>query len=193
MRKDAKNVMVVDTRSVNMSIYTRTGDNGTTSLFGGKRLLKSDLLIDTYGTIDELSSFLGLLFLYTEKQGDKKRITAIQKDLYLIMGYLAGAKISLSSFPKQIIRFEKDIDMLEKKLPVLHRFTLPQGSQLSIHAHLCRTICRRAERMMVKYAAQKQPRPNDFKCILSYLNRLSDYLYIKAREFNQHSKGEVKI
>lgn len=176
-----------------MSIYTRTGDGGTTSLFGGKRLLKSDLLVDAYGTIDELSSFLGLLLVDTKKQSDKKKISAIQKDLYLIMGYLAGAKITLSSFPKQIIQFEKEIDMLEKKLPILHQFILPQGSRLSIHAHICRTICRRAERIMVKYVSQKQPKPNDFKLILSYLNRLSDYLYIKAREFNQHSKGEVMI
>jgi len=173
-----------------MSIYTRTGDNGTTSLFGGKRLLKSDLLIDVYGTIDELSSFLGLLFFYLKKNSDKKNITIIQKDLYLIMGFLAGAKVNLNAFPKQIIKFEKEIDILEKNLPVLHQFILPQGSLISINAHICRTICRRAERNMVRYHENNQQQSN-CNFILTYLNRLSDYLYMKAREYNQEKEITV--
>ena len=173
-----------------MPIYTRTGDNGTTALFGGKRLSKSDLLIETYGTIDELSSFLGLLFFYLKKNSDKKNITSIQKDLYLIMGYLAGAQINFNAFPKQIAKFEKKIDVIETHVSVLHQFVLPQGSLLSIYAHICRTICRRAERNMVRYQEKNQQKSN-CNIILTYLNRLSDYLYMKAREYNQEKEITV--
>lgn len=173
-----------------MPIYTRTGDDGTTSLFGGKRILKSDLLIKTYGTIDELSSFLGLLFFHIKKQSDKKNITQIQKDLHLIMGFLAGAPIDLPVLSKHITQFEKEIDLLEKKLPVLHHFILPQGSLVSTYAHICRTACRKAERTIVIFFAGQKKQDN---LIIPYLNRLSDYLFIKAREYNQNNKREIKV
>ncbi|PIY72228.1 ATP:cob(I)alamin adenosyltransferase [Candidatus Roizmanbacteria bacterium CG_4_10_14_0_8_um_filter_33_9] len=176
-----------------MSIYTRTGDNGTTSLFGGKRVLKSDLLVETYGIIDELSSFLGLLIFYIKNKSDKKDVTAIQKDLYLIMGNLAGARTNLNPLDKRIAQFEKEIDLLENQLPPLSQFVLPQGSIVSIYAHICRTICRRAERNFVRYYNSQKSKQKNFKSILSYFNRLSDYLYIKARQYNKNKKEEMRV
>lgn len=169
--------MDVDILSVNMSIYTRTGDDGTTALFGGKRLLKSDLQIEAYGGLDELSAYLGLLISKTKNKDDKELFTFIQKDLYQMMGYLAGAKINLDYLAKEIIKFEKIIDTLELKLPKLTQFILPQGTELSVHAHIARTICRRAERSVVRY-------DNALKIVIRYLNRLSDLLFMFARTYN---------
>lgn len=176
-----------------MAIYTRSGDTGTTSLFGGKRICKYDSLIEAYGEIDELSSFLGLLFFYSKKKSDKKEIAIIQKDLYLIMGHLAGAQINLNPLTKRTFQFEKEMDILEKNLPALHQFILPQGSLLSVYAHISRTVCRRAERSLVKYYASQQNKQSNSDLILSYINRLSDFLYIKARKYNQKQKGEVVV
>lgn len=160
-----------------MPIYTRTGDDGTTALFGGRRLLKSDLQIEAYGGLDELSAYLGLLISKTKNKDDKELFTFIQKDLYQIMGYLAGAKINLDYLAKEVIKFEKIIDTLELKLPKLTQFILPQGTELSVHAHVSRTICRRAERGVVRY-------DNSLKIIIRYLNRLSDLLFTFARTYN---------
>lgn len=160
-----------------MPIYTRSGDDGTTALFGDKRVLKSDLQIEAYGGLDELSAYLGLLISKAKNKDDKELLTFIQKDLYQIMGYLAGAKINLDYLAKEVIKFEKIIDTLESKLPKLTQFILPQGTELSVHAHVARTICRRAERSVVRY-------DNSLKIIIRYLNRLSDLLFTFARTYN---------
>lgn len=169
-----------------MPIYTRTGDDGTTALFGGKRLLKSDLQVEAYGGLDELSANLGLLISKTKNKNDKELFTFIQKDLYQIMGYLAGAKTNLNYLAKEVIKFEKIIDTLESKLPKLTKFILPQGTELSVHAHVARTICRRAERNVVKYMSSKKLSTFNFQLltIVRYLNRLSDLLFTYTRTYN---------
>lgn len=169
-----------------MTIYTRTGDDGTTSLFGGKRLLKSDLQVEAYGGLDELSAFLGLLMIKNKNKDDKELFTFIQKDLYQVMGYLAGAKINLDYLAKEVIKFEKIIDTLESKLPKLTQFILPQGTELSVYTHIARTTCRRAERNVVGYAnSQKLSTINhELTTIIRYLNRLSDLLFTFARTYN---------
>lgn len=169
-----------------MKIYTRTGDDGTTALFGGKRLLKSDFQIEAYGGLDELSAYLGLLIEKNKNKEDKELFTFVQKDLYQIMGYLAGAKINLDYLAKEVIKFEKIIDTLESKLPKLTQFILPQGTELSVHTHVARTVCRRAERSVVKYMGSKKLSTINFQLltIVRYLNRLSDLLFTFARIYN---------
>ena len=145
-------------------------------LFGGKRVLKSDRQIEAYGGLDELSAYLGLLISKAKNKDDKELFTFIQKDLYQIMGYLAGAKINLDYLAKEIIKFEKIIDTLESKLPQLTQFILPQGTELSVHTHIARTVCRRTERGVVKYFYSKKLLTLNFQLstIIRYLNRLSD-------------------
>ena len=109
------------------------------------------------------------------------------------MGNLAGARTNLNPLDKRIAQFEKEIDLLENQLPPLSQFVLPQGSIVSIYAHICRTICRRAERNFVRYYNSQKSKQKNFKSILSYFNRLSDYLYIKARQYNKNKKEEMRV
>jgi cob(I)alamin adenosyltransferase len=171
-----------------MKIYTRTGDTGTTTLFGGKRVSKSDIQIESYGTIDELTSFIGLLITKTNKDEDKKLLTNIQKDLHDIMAILSGAKINLT-LGERVKKFEQKIDSIQSKLPELHGFILPQGTEIACFFHIARTICRRAERNTIGYF-KKLKIENSMKnenCklkIYQYLNRLSDLLFAMARSYN---------
>jgi len=164
-----------------MPIYTKTGDDGTTSLFGGKRLLKSDLRVETYGTVDELTSFIGLVAGKNKKE--KKVLTGIQEDLYQIMGYLSGNQISLDFIEAKILFFEKRIDVLSKKLPPIKNFIFPQGTEISSWFHILRTICRRAERSVVRYCKKNKAESSELK-IIRYFNRLSDLFFILARYYN---------
>ena len=132
-----------------MPIYTKTGDKGTTSLFGGKRLSKADIQIEAYGTVDELTSFLGMITVKISSKKEQTFFTTIQKDLYQIMGDLAGYHSPIESLSQRITLFEQTIDTLEKKLPKLNRFILPGGTELSAWFHIVRTVCRRAERNVV--------------------------------------------
>lgn len=159
-----------------MKIYTKTGDDGTTSLFGGKRLAKSDPLVTAYGTVDELTSFIGLLI---EKvfSSDKQFLTGVQNDLYVIMSLLSGSPVENNLLEQKIKKIEERIDEMEKKLPRLTLFILPQGSESSAFAHVTRTICRRAEREVVK--------ANCLSIIIRYLNRLSDFFFVLARSYNK--------
>ncbi len=179
MRKDVKNVIVADILSVNMRIYTRTGDQGLTSIFGGKKVSKADDPIFAYGAIDELSSFLGLLINKIKSKKDKQFFIEIQKDLYQIMAYLSGAKISLDFCQKKVLEFEKKIDNLTTKLPILKKFILPGGTELSCWFHILRTVCRRAERLVVKTKR---------KLIIPYFNRLSDLFFTYARFYNKEKE-----
>lgn len=160
-----------------MKIYTKTGDDGTTSLLGGKRVSKSSSRICALGELDELNAWLGVLktipTTLRQAQGD---ITQIQNDIYLICAEIADArqvKKQLIS-GKNVKTLEKYIDELEKKLPPLKKFTIPGKDVFSAHAHLARTVCRRAERTVV---ALKPKNAN----IIPYLNRLSDLLFMLAR------------
>lgn len=168
-----------------MPIYTKTGDRGETSLFGGKRLSKADIQIEAYGTIDELTSFLGMVIVKTDEKKDKEFFTVIQKDLYQIMGVLAGANSPIESLSERITLFEQTIDIVEEKLPKLHRFILPGGTESAAWFHIVRTICRRAERNLVALQATKKINEQTMMLNIQYLNRLSDLLFTYARWYNK--------
>lgn len=149
-----------------MSIYTKKGDGGETCLFKGGRISKDSLRIDAIGVLDEANSWLGVIGGFTE----------IQKDLMVISSLIAGAK---SEFPSsKTIGLEKEIDKFEKKLPKLAGFIVPAGKGAKLH--YARALVRRSERAVVALPKILKSNPQ----ILSYLNRLSDYLYVKAREKN---------
>ena len=139
-----------------MPIYTKTGDKGTTSLFGGKRILKSDVQVECYGTIDELSAFIGFAKIAVKDTAIRDLLTPIQKDLYSAMAYLSGSsKTSLSPLLKHIPIFEHIIDSLDKKLPELRDFIIPQNNEPSTRLHIARTVCRRVERILIRYYEEK--------------------------------------
>ncbi|MFA5135953.1 MAG: cob(I)yrinic acid a,c-diamide adenosyltransferase [Patescibacteria group bacterium] len=165
-----------------MAVYTKNGDKGKTTLFGGKTILKSDLRVEAYGTVDELSSYIGLLSIKVNKKKDSNLFILIQKDLYHIMAYLALGNTDLSSLSTHIKRFEKIIDSYETVLPRITKFILPQGTELSVEAHICRTICRRTERAVVRFFYSSKNSGQTL--IIPYLNRLSDLLFTLARAYN---------
>lgn len=160
-----------------MPIYTRTGDKGLTSLYGGKRVSKSDVQIEAYGSIDELSSFIGLVVSKIKNKEDKNFLIELQKDFYKIMAVLSGAKVDLDFLESKISDFENRINLLDKKLPRLKRFILPGGTEVSSWWHILRVICRRAERKVIKHSQKLK--------IIKYLNRLSDLFFTQARIYNQ--------
>lgn len=165
-----------------MKIYTKTGDSGTTSLLGGRRVLKSNLRIDAYGTVDELNSFIGLLKdqEINQKRGDL--LKEVQDRLFTI-----GATLATEPGKENVKRpdlheddlelLEKEIDLMEGELPVLRNFILPGGHQVVSFCHVARTICRRTERCVI---ALMETEPVD-EIIVKYLNRLSDYLFVLGR------------
>ena len=166
-------------------IYTRTGDSGQTSLIGGKRVPKTHPRLEAYGTVDELSSHLGLLGALMEQESSMIAfITAIQQTLFDLSAILATEPESswqpapLAS--ELVTALEAEIDRLQSQLPVLRAFVIPGGSQAASQAHICRTVCRRAERCILALAAETQV-SNE---VLRYINRLSDYLFVLARHLN---------
>jgi len=171
-----------------MPIYTKTGDGGTTSLYGNQRLLKSDSRVRAYGSIDELSSFIGLVASISKK--NKNLLFIIQKDLYQIMSSLGGAKADLFFIENRVNFFEKTIDMLTKKSPPLKNFILPSGTTISCWFHILRTVCRRTERTVFSFFNQP-PITNHKSPVIKYLNRLSDLFFTLARHYNY--KKEVVI
>ena len=164
-----------------MPIYTRTGDDGTTSLFGGKRVLKCEELVDVYGSIDELNSWMGLINAQL-----KIPLSDIQSDLLTIGSTLAGGKLNLQFLASRITDMEKDIDRMDTKLPELTNFIFPGGSELASQIHITRSICRRVERQTVALSKKQQVDP----VIIKYLNRLSDLLFTLARFINK--QGNIK-
>jgi len=169
-----------------MSIYTKTGDGGKTSVFGGRRISKAEPQIFACGSLDELSSFIGLVISETEKE--KKLLSDVQLDLYKIMAHLSGAKIKISFLSQRIKIFEQFMDKTANELPKLNRFILPQGSKTANWFHVLRTICRRAERVVIGY----RDLGNVVNAsVLVYLNRLSDLLFILARKYNQTKEISV--
>lgn len=169
-----------------MKIYTKTGDKGYTSLFGGKRVPKSDLRIESYGTIDELNSYIGLISDQDIPSDHKSVLKEIQDRLFTIGSSLASdpdknntKKISTPDLNSEDIELlEKQIDMMNEHLPELRHFILPGGSNTVSFCHIARCVCRRAERSVVHLA---QDSFVDDKIII-YLNRLSDYLFVIARK-----------
>jgi len=172
-----------------MAIYTRTGDDGTTALFGGKRVLKCDELVDVYGSIDEVNSWVGVLVCTPHIGKDKQLLTLIQHDLFLIGSTLAGWKGDVSVLSNRVGAMEKRIDELEKKVLPLSHFILPSGTKESATVHVVRSITRRVERQMVAYSKSKKVNSTvsklDMALMITYMNRLSDLLFIIARGINK--------
>ena len=187
MKKDVKNAIAVGILNVhNMPIYTRTGDTGTTGLFGGERLSKADARIKAYGSLDELTSTLGVFVAHISDGEEARFIEDIQRDLYVIMGFLAKAPTELAIQKGKIELFEHKIDELTGKLPELKNFIIPGGSIASCWAHMARVSCRKSERTMIHYFQKENLMENsDSQIILKFLNRLSDLLFTYARAFNK--------
>lgn len=183
-----------------MKIYTKTGDKGTTSLYGGTKVEKDNLRIETYGTIDELNSYVGLIRSYPINPILMEELIIIQKDLFNIGAELAtpADKLMLANGkPRlqvmieetQILQLEEWIDDIDETLEIMTHFILPGGNQASSHAHIARCICRRAERLIVSLSKEEEIRPVLFK----YVNRLSDYLFTAARKIaKDDNHDEVK-
>lgn len=171
-----------------MKIYTKGGDGGQTSLYGGRRLPKSHLRIEVYGTVDELNSWLGKLTAEGIPDNCAHFLNAIQQDLFLMGSHLAATEEVRHNLPvwseQAELKIEKEIDLMDAVLPPLMNFILPGGTPSSATAHLCRCVCRRAERLLVALSVDEAVSPG----LLRYLNRLSDYLFTLAR-FLMHSAG----
>lgn len=172
-----------------MKIYTKTGDKGMTSLFGGTRVSKASLQIECNGSIDELNAFTGFAKITVKNKALQDLLTVIQKDLYTIMAVLSGSSNTPLSRVKQNIKlFEKTIDTLDKKLPELRDFIIPQNNEPSTRLHICRTICRRVERLLIRYTEEKGhiqkvdlDRQKSPAILIQYFNRLSDLFFMMAR------------
>ncbi|MDE6347503.1 MAG: cob(I)yrinic acid a,c-diamide adenosyltransferase [Bacteroides sp.] len=177
-----------------MKIYTKTGDKGTTSLVGGTRVPKTHVRLEAYGTVDELNAQLGLLVTYLLDQEDRTFLQQVQNSLFAIGSHLAtdrektGLKAASIIRPEQVEQLEREIDRLDVLLPPLSAFVLPGGSRGAAVCHVCRTVCRRAERRILALAEQAEISSE----LLAYVNRLSDYLFILSRKMNQdEKKGEI--
>ena len=176
-----------------MKIYTKTGDDGTTGLIGGTRVQKSDARIDCYGTVDELNSVLGLAAVVAGPEL-LAQLREIQAELFVIGSHLATPeqsrhKAALPALTDEMItRLESQIDATEATLTPLRNFVLPGGTELAARLHLARTVCRRAERLLVGYLADHAIPP----LTVTYLNRLSDWLFVQARGAN-HMAGVEDI
>lgn len=165
-----------------MKIYTKTGDKGTTALFGGKRVSKADLRIDTYGTIDELNSWIGMVRDLEVNQKRKDILVEIQDRLFTVGSILAtepgNTKVKIPSLTEADILFlEKEIDAMDAALPPMRFFVLPGGHTAISHCHVARTVCRRSERLIIALHAQETV-PDE---VIKYINRLSDYLFVLSR------------
>lgn len=176
-----------------MKIYTKTGDNGTTALYGGKRLSKSELRIEAYGTVDELNSFLGLVATHLQEKEYSDLMQQIQSRLFDIGTHLAaepGKKnLILPEIPEAaILILEEFIDKMNEKLPELKFFILPGGNKAAAECHIARTVCRRAERCVVRLSENDKIEP----ILIQYLNRLSDFLFVLARKLaNDANEPEI--
>jgi len=180
-----------------MKVYTGSGDRGKTSLFSGERIAKNDLRIEAYGDVDELNSIIGNLLAGLPESlaplaGD---LTRIQCDLLDVGAWLAttpgsAAVEMLTPFtPDKVTWLEAAIDRLDEALPPLKGFILPGGHPAGAQAHVARTVCRRAERHALKIG--DTPQGDSPAVILTYLNRLSDYLFVLARYCN-HATGTAE-
>ena len=174
-----------------MQIYTRTGDDGTTGLIGGTRVKKYNIRLEAYGTIDELNSYLGVVrSMQTDEHADTV-LERVQHKLFVIGANLASDE-SVMSIKTQLPCGEADITMLEQEmdqlftvLPELNRFILPGGCMASSFCHVARTVCRRAERLIVELADQAEVDVN----LIKYINRLSDYLFVLSRKVSMDQKA----
>lgn len=168
-----------------MKIYTKHGDDGSTSLYSGDRIFKTDSRVEAYGEVDELNAFLGLWLTETKSTSLTPILSRIQNELFDLGADLATpleSSVNISRVEEhKITALEKEIDAFEEHLPPLKQFILPGGSKAAALAHVCRTKCRSAERRVVQ-AAQSE---NINALVIKYLNRLSDFLFVAARFENR--------
>ena len=181
-----------------MKIYTKTGDKGTTALIGGTRVKKHHIRIESYGTIDELNSWLGLIRDQHIDERSKQTLGKIQKDLFVIGAILATDpkkeilkngknRFNIPKIKETSITFlEREIDDMDKDLPTMTHFIIPGGHATVSYCHIARTVCRRAERMSTLLYENE---PFDER-VLSFLNRLSDYLFVLARKLSKDVDAE---
>ena len=173
-------------------VYTKTGDKGQTSLIGGTRVPKQHIRLEAYGTIDELNSFIGMIWSYPIDNDAKQVIHAIQNQLFVVGAWLAtddaasDMKQQLIGDDTLIMRLEQEMDRMENALPPLSSFVLPGGHPAVSAAHISRTVCRRAERCVLSL-------DETFKVetwIVMFLNRLSDYLFVLSRHLTNYFQVE---
>lgn len=174
-----------------MKIYTKTGDKGTTALFGGKRVSKADLRVDAYGTIDELNSYIGLLRDQPVNLSRKEILIEIQDRLFTAGSIVAtepgNTKVKIPSLSEgDVTNLEKAIDAMETKLEPMKFFVLPGGHQSVSFGHVARTVCRRAERLVIALNDQE----GVDSLVIKYLNRLSDYLFVLCRVMTKELNAE---
>ncbi|GGK17793.1 cob(I)yrinic acid a,c-diamide adenosyltransferase [Salinarimonas ramus] len=178
-------------------IYTKTGDQGTTALASGARRPKHDLRVESYGTVDETNACIGMARLHTKDAGDLDEMLArIQNDLFDLGADLATPDTGeplpyepLRVIDSQVERLEREIDQLNADLDPLRSFVLPGGTPAAAALHLSRTVCRRAERLVVALS-QKEGEPVS-PVAIRYLNRLSDFLFVASRWINAKGTGDV--
>jgi cob(I)alamin adenosyltransferase len=172
-------------------VYTRTGDKGTTALFGGSRVRKDSARVEAYGSVDELNSTIGVAVSFMRSRRLKRTLEGIQNELFNIGAELASettkrakAGHMFSNEAEKIAGLERLIDEYDAKVPKLRTFILPSGSRAGALLHLSRTVCRRAEREVVRLSRKENVNPH----VLTYLNRLSDLLFVLARYTNKSAR-----
>ena len=174
---------------MSFKIYTRKGDDGKTGLIGGDRVAKHHIRVESYGTVDELNSNIGLVRSFIVGTTEENILSEIQDSLFVVGSHLAASphsKLELPAFDEEIIlRMENEIDRLTAILPELRNFILPGATQQGAHCHVARCVCRRAERLCV-HLSDIEELP-DF--IIKFLNRLSDYLFTLSRFLDQNYGG----
>ncbi len=175
-----------------MKIYTKTGDKGTTALVGGRRVSKGDTKIESYGTVDELNSWIGLVRDQPINESRRDTLKEIQDRLFTIGADLASEPEQVRKKPipslleEDITLLENEMDKMDSELPPLRAFVLPGGHQSVSFAHIARTVCRRAERLVIRLSEEEEVNP----MVIKYLNRLSDYLFVLSRKMTQELGSE---
>lgn len=173
-------------------LYTKTGDAGTTALVGGTRVPKTHVRLEAYGTIDELNAQLGYLVTYLTEAGDRAFVQRVQYTLFALGSYLATDQQQTQLKEASVVdlaaveALEAEIDRVDEKIPPLHLFVIPGGDRGAALCHVCRTVCRRAERQVLLVAESDTVAPE----VLAYLNRLSDYLFVLSRKLNINAGEE---
>ncbi len=173
-------------------IYTKTGDTGSTGLIGGTRVPKDDIRLDAYGTLDELNAQLGMLICELHEEHDVEFVQTIQHQLFRLGSSLAtDASVTEPHFKhpvsdEMVSRLEQEIDHIEQGLPKHNHFILPGGNKAAACCHIARTVCRRAERQIIHVMNTYETDPE----IATYVNRLSDYLFVLSRKACIHDSPE---
>lgn len=175
-----------------MKVYTKTGDKGLTGLIGGTRVAKHDIRIETYGTVDELNAYVGLLRDKSKNKEEVAFLIQIQDRLFTLGSLLASdpakSKMTLPELlPEDILTIEAQIDKMDEELEPMKSFVLPGGHEVVSFIHIARCVCRRAERLV---SALNSETESDYQIGLQYLNRLSDYLFVYSRYMTKQLKAK---